>query len=154
MATGATGKEKPKTLKVSIGYKDCFIGEGSISYGGSTAYSKAKLAEEIIRKRIEYTGIKCEELKFDILGVNSLYGDTIGQQNFNPNTLMEARLRVAGRTLTREEAVKIGNEVEALYTNGPAGGGGATKSTSEVVSICSIFVPREDINIEVIYEEV
>lgn len=154
MVTGATGKEKPKTLKVSIGYKDCFIGEGSISYGGSTAYSKAKLAEEIIRKRIEYTGIKYEELKFDILGVNSLYGDTIGQQNFNPNTLMEARLRVAGRTLTREEAVKIGNEVEALYTNGPAGGGGATKSTSEVVSICSIFVPREDINIEVVYEEV
>lgn len=154
IATGATGKEKPKTLKVSIGYKDCFIGEGAISYGGSTAYSKAKLAEDIIRKRIEYTGIKCEELKFDILGVNSLYGDTIGQQSFDPNTLIEARLRVAGRTLTRKEAVKIGNEVEALYTNGPAGGGGATKSVSEVVSICSIFVPREDIDIEVVYEEV
>lgn len=152
--TGATGKEKTKTLKVSIGYKDCFIGSGEISYGGSTAYAKAKLAEEVIRKRLEYTGVQCEELKFDIIGVNSLYGDTIGQNNFNPNSLMEARLRVSARTLTRAEANKIGNEVEALYTNGPAGGGGATKSISEVVSICSIFVPREDINVEVVYEEV
>ena len=40
------------------------------------------------------------------------------------------------------EAQKVGNEVEALYTNGPAGGGGATKSVREVVSVASTFVPR------------
>ena len=56
--TGATGKKKPATLKVSIGYKDCFIGTGEISYGGSTAYEKAKLAGEVVKKRLDFTGVK------------------------------------------------------------------------------------------------
>jgi hypothetical protein len=34
----------------------------------------------------------------------------------------ELRLRVAGRAQSPEEAAIIGEEVEALYTNGPAGG--------------------------------
>ena len=154
LLTGATGKEKPKTLKVSIGYRDCFIGDAEISYGGSTAYAKAALAGEVVKKRLEYTGVKFEELKIDLLGVNSLYGDTIGRKLCDPSALGEVRLRVAGRTVNKAEATKIVNEVETLYTNGPSGGGGVTKSISEVVSICSIFVPREDIKIEVKYEEV
>lgn len=152
--TGATGKKKPATLKVSIGYKDCFIGTGEISYGGSTAYEKAKLAAEVVKKRLDFTGVKYDELKVDLIGVNSLYGDSIGKKLCDPALLGEVRLRVAGRTVKRADAVKIGNEVETLYTNGPSGSGGVTKSTSEVVSICSIFIPREDIQLEVIYEEV
>jgi hypothetical protein len=50
---------------------------------------------------------------------------------------------VAARTQTIQEAQRIGNEVEPSYTNGPAGGGGATKSTREVLSLASTFVPRE-----------
>ena len=42
----------------------------------------------------------------------------------------------------------MGKEVEALYTNGPAGGGGARKSVKEVIAIASIFVPEDDIKIE------
>ncbi|MGF6906537.1 acyclic terpene utilization AtuA family protein [Fusobacterium sp. PH5-44] len=152
--TGATGKEKPETLKVSIGYKDCFIGEGEISYGGSTAYDKAVLAGEVVRKRLEHTGVKYEELKIDIMGVNSLYGESIGKNILNNGLLGEVRLRVAGRTLDRANATKIANELETLYTNGPSGGGGVTKGVSEIVSICSIFVPRTDVKIEVRYEEV
>ena len=154
LVTGATGLEKPSTLKVSIGYKDCFIGEGEISYGGSTAYDKAVLGGEIVKKRLEYTGVKYDELKIDIMGVNSLYGDSIGNYILDNSKLGEVRLRVAGRTIDRANATKIANELETLYTNGPSGGGGVTKGVSEVVSICSIFVPREDIKIEVMYEEV
>ncbi len=34
---------------------------------------------------------------------------------------------MVGRTDSLAEAIRIGNEVETLYTNGPAGGGGAWK---------------------------
>lgn len=152
---GATGKAKTNTLKVSIGYQDCFIGEGEISYGGSNAYAKAKLAGEIVTKRLEYTGVQYDELRVDYIGVNSLYRDHISNGMFQEkpeNT--EVRLRVSGRTATKKNAVKIANEVEALYTNGPAGGGGATKSAKEIVSIGSIFIPRDHIKIQVIYKEV
>lgn len=150
---GATGKKDTGYYKVSIGYHDCYIGEGQISYGGTTAFQRSQLAEEIIRKRLEL--IKCEydELRIDHMGVNALYKDNISQQiqDSSPN---EVRLRVVARTKDKENAELIGNEVEALYVCGPAGGGGATKSVREIVSVASILIPKEDVSIQVTYEEV
>ncbi len=152
---GATGTLRPDTLKVSIGYQDCYIGEGEISYGGFNAFERAKLAGEIVKKRLELVGVPIEELRIDYLGFNSLYSGEIGGQLLqDPNQLKEVRLRVSGRTVKKSDATQIANEVEALYTNGPAGGGGATKKVSAIVSIASIFMPREDINCQVKYEEV
>ena len=152
--TGATGKEKPATLKVSMGYKDCFIAEASISYGGSLAFEKAKEAKKVIEKRLEARKISFEEIRFDFIGFNSLYENSISNKIRKSNDYSEVRLRVAARTKTRDLAKKIVDEVETLYTNGPSGGGGVSKAIEEVVSICSIFVPREDINVDVAYEEV
>jgi hypothetical protein len=36
----------------------------------------------------------------------------------------------------------VGQAVEALYLNGPAGGGGVTQSVREVVAAASVLVPR------------
>jgi hypothetical protein len=33
--------------------------------------------------------------------------------------------------------------VEALYLNGPAGGGGVTQTVREVIAVASALVPRE-----------
>jgi len=41
------------------------------------------------------------------------------------------------------EAIRIGNEVETLYTNGPAAGGGAFKSARDVVAVASVLLPRD-----------
>lgn len=151
--TGATGSKRPKNLKVSIGYKDCFIGEAGISYGGSLAFEKAKSAAEVIEKRLEYRNLSFEEIRYDFIGYNSLYGNSISDK-LKKSDYSEVRLRVAVRTKTKTEAKKIIDEVETLYTNGPSGGGGVSKAIEEVVSICSIFIPREDIKTEIIYEEV
>ncbi len=40
------------------------------------------------------------------------------------------------------EAIRVGNEVESLYTNGPAGGGGAWKSAREIVAVASTLLPQ------------
>nr|WP_300094688.1 acyclic terpene utilization AtuA family protein [Sedimentibacter sp.] len=147
---GAAGKEKPQTLKASLGYKDCFIGEGEISYGGPGCLERAKLAAEIVEKRLELTNVKYDEIKIDFIGINSIYKN----HGRVYNTPEEIRLRVAARTKTKYDAVQIGNEVETLYTNGPAGGGGATKSVSEIVSVASILINRNDVEAKVIYKEV
>ncbi len=52
-------------------------------------------------------------------------------------------MRVAGKAATAGQAALIGEEVEALYTNGPAGGGGARKYVNEVVGVISTLIPRE-----------
>ena len=152
-AEHATTHGRPETLKVSVGYKDCFIGEGEISYGGSNCMARAELAAEILEKRIELTGIELDEYSTDFIGCNSLYRDAISKK-IGSGTPCEVRLRAAGRTKDRKNAVLLANEVEALYTNGPAGGGGAVKRVSEIVSVCSIFVPRDAVEAKVTFREV
>jgi len=51
-------------------------------------------------------------------------------------------------------AEAIVREVESLYTNGPAGGGGIRSNIKEIVSIGSILIPEEDTNIKISYCEV
>lgn len=147
---GATGREKTDTLKVSLGYKDCFIGEGEISYAGPGCLERAELAAEIVEKRLKLTNVKYDELRVDFIGINAIYKNS----DRNYNTPEEVRLRVAARTKTKYDADQIGNEVETLYTNGPAGGGGATKSVSEIISVASILIDRNDVEAKVNYKEV
>ena len=124
-AAHATSHGKPETLKVSVGYKDCFIGEGEISYGGMNCMNRAKLAADIVEKRLKLVGVEMEEFRIDYIGYNSLYKSEISDQ-YAPDVFPEIRLRVSGRTKDKANATLIANEVEALYTNGPAGGAGAT----------------------------
>ncbi|MBY4767579.1 acyclic terpene utilization AtuA family protein [Burkholderia ambifaria] len=137
--TGGRGTARPDTLKVSVAYVDGHIGEGQISYGGPGALARARLALDIVRERLALTGVAATELRFDLIGVDALYGDATPAVRGEP---AEVRVRVAGRATTAAEAARIGNEVETLYTNGPAGGGGAFKSTREVIAVQSVLLPR------------
>jgi hypothetical protein len=137
---GGRGSERPSTLKVSVGYVDSFIGEGQISYAGPGALARGRLALEIVRERLKLTGVEASELRFDLIGVDSLHGPVVSAHANEP---YEVRVRVAGRTENLREAIRIGNEVETLYTNGPAGGGGAFKSARDVVAVASVLLPRE-----------
>ncbi|SNS99921.1 Protein of unknown function [Noviherbaspirillum humi] len=137
---GATGHPRPDTLKVSIGYVDSYIGEGQMSYAGPGALARARLALDIVAERLKITGVKTSELRCDLLGVNAMHGDRLSAGAPEP---YEVRIRVAGRTDSLREAVRIGNEVESLYTCGPAGGGGATKSARDIVAVRSTLLGRE-----------
>jgi len=64
------------------------------------------------------------------------------------------RLRVAARTDTAPEAQRVAREVEALYTNGPAGGGGASLSVRPVLAMASALLPREHVDPQVSIIEV
>ncbi|HVV39971.1 MAG TPA: acyclic terpene utilization AtuA family protein [Nitrobacter sp.] len=137
---GGRGAQRPDTLKVSVGYVDSYIGEGQISYAGPGAAARGRLALEIVRERLQLTGVQASELRFDLIGIDSLHGPALAAGHGDP---YEVRVRVVGRTDNLREAVRIGNEVETLYTNGPAGGGGATKLARDVVAVASVLLPRE-----------
>ncbi|MDX8339780.1 acyclic terpene utilization AtuA family protein [Draconibacterium sp. IB214405] len=147
---GATGKKNTGKLKVSVGYKDSFIGEGQMSYGGPGAVERGKLALEIVKERLRLKGFGENEAKYDLIGSNALHGN---ERSVN-NEPYEVRARVAVRTTTPEDAKVIGNEVETLYTNGPAGGGGATKSVREVIAVKSVLIDIEEVKTGVVYKTV
>jgi len=137
--SGATGKTRPGSLKVSVGYRAGFLGEGEIGYAGTNAVARAKLAAAIVRERLQ------GEVRVDLIGSTALQGRSF----FAHDEPYEVRLRVAARCETKEEAARVGEEVEALYTNGPAGGGGARKYVTEQVGIVSCLVPRDRVTAQV-----
>jgi len=138
--SGGRGAKRTDTLKVSVGYVDSYIGEGQISYAGPGALARGRLALEIVRERLKLTGVETSELRFELVGVDALHGPDVSARANEP---YEVRVRVAGRTENLREAVRIGNEVETLYTNGPAAGGGAWKSARDVVAVASVLLPRD-----------
>lgn len=146
---GGSGRERPATLKVSVGYRDGFIGEGQISYAGTGAVARARLAIDIVQERLRLIGAGVTDVRAEVIGLDALHG-AIGKQWAEP---YEVRVRVAGRAATARAAAAIGNEVEALYTNGPAGGAGATRLVREVLAVGSTTVPRERVECRVVVEE-
>lgn len=136
--TGGTGKQRPSTYKVSVGYEAFYLGEGEISYAGSNAVARAMLAGEIVKERL--VG-EVEGIRIDLVGINSVHRTSF----FAESEPYEIRLRVAGKAVSAAQAARVGEEVEALYTNGPAGGGGVRKYVNEVIGIVSVLLPRESV---------
>jgi acyclic terpene utilization AtuA family protein len=147
--SGGTGRPRPDTLKVTIGYCDGYVGEGQFSYAGAGALARARLALEIVAERLRLTGVATTELRLEIIGVDSVHRGALVGSSPEPQ---EARIRVIGRTATLKDAVRIGNEVETLWLNGPAGGGGAWKSAREVIAAVSTLIPRSEVEAHVSYE--
>ena len=140
---GGKGRVRPSCLKVSVGYHAGYIGEGEISYAGTNARARAELAGEIICERLKSASFS--DIRIDYIGSNSTHRTSFG--DFDQP--YEIRLRVAAKTPSKELAAMVGEEVEALYTNGPAGGGGARKYVHEVVGIVSVLIPRESVRPQV-----
>jgi len=146
---GASGHPNSGMLKVSVGYIDSYVGEGQMSYAGPGALARARLAQEIVASRLAMTGVALTEVRYDLVGVNALHGER-AEPSAEP---LEVRLRVVGRADSLREAIRVGNEVETLYTCGPAGGGGATKAAREVVAIRSTLLPAAQVTASIHFEE-
>lgn len=146
--TGGRGRARPDTLKVTIGYRDGWVGEGQISYGGAGALARARLALAVTEARLK--SVPTRELRLEVIGVDSVHRGAGLAGAPEPE---EARVRVAGRTDSRRDAERIGREVEALWVNGPAGGGGATRSAREIIAVASAFLPRAQVSAAITFEE-
>lgn len=139
---GAKGRARPDQLKVSVGYQAGHRAEAGISYAGPGCVERARLAGEVVRERLSFLGV---ELRIDVVG--SLSDGARGD-------VAQCRLRVAGMTRSLDQAQTICQEVESLYTNGPAGGGGVRAQVSEVIGIVSTLVDRDAVNPETTLLEV
>lgn len=139
--TGVRGHERPATLKVTVCFAGGWLGEGEISYAGPNAEARAGLAAEIIKRRMN----DALKLRFDLIGGLSVFGDDAGEAlaGFTPANSRDVRLRVAGVHDDRALVERLLREVTALYTCGPAGGGGVRTTITQRLNSVSCFVPRE-----------
>jgi hypothetical protein len=138
--TGARGHRRPDTLKVLIGVDSGVLAEIEISYAGINCEARARLAADIIKKRAARDPMLGNQtIQFDLIGVNSAWpGDTV-------QPVRDVRLRVAARVPDQAAADKLITEVESLYVNGPAGGGGVRFASRPTIRTYTTFVPREKV---------
>ena len=137
---GGSGTERPEKLKVTLGYHEGYAGEGQITYAGPGCVARGKLALDIVEERLKRLGSDIIELRLELIGVNSV--EPAGEA---PPGQREVRTRIAARTRTPQAAAWVGREVEALYTNGPAGGGGVAHLVKPVIAVASTLLPRDTV---------
>lgn len=140
---GAVGRPAPATLKASVGIDDGFLASGAISYAGPGCVRRAQLAAAIVQERWSTLYSRhATQLQVSLIGQTSC---TPWQGLISPAVAEppEVRLRIAGQSLDQQSALDLAHEIEALYTNGPAGGGGIETTVRPTVGILSILVSRE-----------
>ncbi len=139
--SGIRGHPRPQTLKTIVCFTGGWLGEGEISYAGPNAEARARLAAAIVRRRAgNHLALRC-----DLVGVLSAFGDDGGSALARraPGCAQDVRLRVAGTHALRAPVENLLREVTALYTCGPAGGGGVRTSLTPRLHSASCFVPRD-----------
>lgn len=141
--SGVRGHARPAELKVNIFHETGWLAEGEISYAGARAEARARLAAEVLRERLKDLG----PLRADLIGVASLFGDDGGRwlAQHEPGDARDVRLRVALNHAERRGAERLVREVTALYTCGPAGGGGVRTALRPRLGTVSCTVPREQV---------
>jgi hypothetical protein len=83
-------------------------------------------------------------LRFDLLGVLSVFGDDAGRalRRRPPGDARDVRLRVAAAHPDRTRVEAVLREVTALYTCGPVGGGGVRTTITQRLRSASCLVAR------------
>ena len=140
---GVRGHPRPATLKVNVFSEQGWLAEGEISYAGPRAESRARLAAQVLRERLGTLA----RLRVDLIGVASVLGDDAGAYLLaqSHGEARDVRLRVAALDDDKARAERLPREVTALYTCGPAGGGGVRTGLRQRLSTRSCFVPRGDV---------
>lgn len=158
------GRPKPDTLKVTLCFDAGWVGEAEISYAGLTAEKRARLAIDITRTRAEVL-FPDLPLRCDLIGVVSAFasaagigegGAAVSTEGLAAEPLslsQDVRVRVATSGSDKAEVLALLGEVEALYTTGPAGGGGVRHSAVPRITTASALVPAERLSPQVIYFE-
>jgi len=143
------GHPRPEQLKANLFYQGGWFAEGEISYAGPNAAARARLAADILRKRMQGLGHDVP-IRFDLIGVLSVFADDGGAMLAAPQpgeaAAQDVRLRAALAHEDKAVAQTLLREVNALYTCGPAGGGGVRTALRARLNAMSCLVPRDAVS--------
>jgi hypothetical protein len=155
--SGIEGGPKTPFLKISGSYLAGYKASGQITVSGPRAVEKAKLAAEIVWKRLERAGIVFpgENRETELLGTGACLPGIFA----TPDELPEVVLRLGVRDADSGRVERFGQEIAPLVTAGPPGvtgfAGGRPKP-QEIVAYWPALLAREEVEgrIEVTVEEV
>ncbi len=147
---GARGHPAPPSLKATVSFEGDWIGEAEISYAGPNALARARLAAEVIGRRLDRRGLDGRGLplrrRLDLIGALSVFDDDGGSLAGAAPDLPEVRVRLAVSGADRRPVDQAVQEVLALLCCGPAGGGGMRSQVRNRVRTVSYLVSRNRVS--------
>ena len=92
--TGARGRERPPTLKVTVSAEHGYLAEGEMTYSGMGALARAELAAEVLRDRLRITGLDACRVRIDLIGTVSTFDSDAGAATGGRRRHLPARRRL------------------------------------------------------------
>jgi hypothetical protein len=145
--TGVRGKPAPDSYKVSISYFDGYSAVAQLTVAGPHATDKARIAAEIIWKRLKRAGYVFQDTLTEIIGSGVCHGSPSASDD-----LPEVILRVCVRDHDASKVERFGREIAPLVTSGPPGVTGfaaGRPKPREVVAFWPALIPKELVQPEV-----
>ena len=147
---GIEGRPATGFYKVSISYSAGFKAAGTMTYGWPDAYKKAKMADQILRTRLERLGLKFDAIHSEYVGANACHGDLLSGEP-SPD-LAEVTLRVGVRGSDPAAIERFTREIAPLALNGPPvvtyPASGKPK-VEEVVAYWPALIPKSEVQARV-----
>ena len=143
---GMQGRPATEFYKVSISYSAGFKAVGTMTYGWPDAYRKAKLADQILRTRLDRLGLKFDALHSEYVGANACHGELLS--GVPPPDLAEVTWRVGVRGADAAAIERFTRELAPLALNGPPvvtyPSGGKPK-VEEIVAYWPALIPKSEV---------
>ncbi|MEO6191988.1 MAG: acyclic terpene utilization AtuA family protein [Thermoanaerobaculia bacterium] len=154
--SGIKGKPNTPFLKISGSYLAGFKASGQITVSGPRAVEKARLAAEIVWKRLERAGVTFapEDQETELMGTGACLPGILPVPEDPPEVVLRLGVRDADST----KVERFGKEIAPLVTAGPPGvtgfAGGRPKP-QEIVAYWPALLAREEVEsrVEVSVEE-
>jgi len=138
------GFPETEFYKVSCSYSDGFSASATLTYSWPEALTKAKSADEILRKRLENLNLQFDEIRTEFMGYNACHGPLAKQ--LDENDINEITLRIAVRSKDYFSVERFGKEIAPLILTGPpsvTGFAGGRPKPSEVVAYWPALIPKK-----------
>ena len=142
---GASGRQRPEQLKVSISYHYGWKAVGTLVYSAPDALAKAEIADRVVRQRLSDLNLHFEKIHTEFFGVNACHAQ-LAPPVPNP---AEVQLRMGARGTDKAAIERFTRELIPLVLSGPptaTGYGEGRPEVREVVAYWPALVPRNVVN--------
>jgi hypothetical protein len=141
--SGVRGRPRTEQLKVSIAYSSGYRAVGTMTYAWPDAPVKARMAERVLRERLDRLGLRFDQIRAELVGWNATHGHLVGEP---PLDIPEVQLRVGVRGQDRQAVERFTQELAPLVLTGPpsaTGFAGGRPRVQEVMAYWPALIRRE-----------
>ncbi|HJP61402.1 MAG TPA: acyclic terpene utilization AtuA family protein [Gemmatimonadaceae bacterium] len=138
--SGIKGRPPTDKLKVSIAYRAGFKAVGTLVYAWPDALDKAKLADKVLRERLDRLGLRFDRVLTEFVGANATHGPLAVENRDAP----EVQLRVGVRG-EKPAVERFTREIAPLVLNGPpsvTGFAGGRPKVEEIVAYWPALIDK------------